>query len=105
MVAAVRNARISVAIEAVSGELPDTLDVTLRYETEEAPMTLASRRGDGVYRVRFIHPMAREHDRVVHTDAEVRWGDGWKPALLHIGQTGLHTRHLQLSEDWIDVRG
>jgi hypothetical protein len=103
-VAAVRNARISVAIEAVTGALPDDLAVTLLYETEEAPLTLVTQRGAGAERVRFLHPMAREHDRVVDTRTEVRWGDTWRPALLHIGQPGLHTRHLQLSEDWIDVR-
>ena len=103
-VAAVRNARVEVAIEAVTGALPDDLEVTLLYETEEAPSTLASRRGDGVTRLRFLHPMAREYDRVVGTRVEVLWGGGWRPALLHIGQPGLHTRHLHLSEDWIDVR-
>jgi hypothetical protein len=102
--AAVRNARIAVTVEAASRALPDDLTVTLRYETEEPPSTLASLRTDGVMRLRFLHPMTREYDRVVATSAEVLWDDGWRPALLHIGQAGLHTRHLQSSEDWVDIR-
>jgi hypothetical protein len=102
--AAVRNARIAVTVEAASRALPDDLTVTLRYETEEPPLNarLAARRRGAATAV----PPSRWHASTTasSTRGEVRWGRRLAAGAAAHRPAGLHTRHLQLSEDWIDVR-
>lgn len=78
---------------------------SLVYEAEDSLDVLVSRISDGVLRCRIIHPKRWEGFDVVNASATVLEGDTGRPARLVIGHRGMHTRHLQWSEDWVDIPG
>jgi hypothetical protein len=83
------------------------VEVRLVYRAVDDLDTLTTRLSDRHVRVRFLHPMRRQGFDIVDAAADVLDDEGgggvWRPARLTIGHRGMHARHLQWAEDWVDV--
>lgn len=77
----------------------------LVYEAEDTLDTLTTRTGENILRTRLMHPMRREGFDVTDARATLFEDQGERAARLLIGHRGMHTRHLQWSEDWVDSYG
>ena len=90
-------------MRAADGALvPSDLEIAIDYEAHESPEVLVTRLDASMFRLRLRHPMRWEHYDVLDAKVEVLSEGRWTPVGVHIGSWGMHTRHLQGSEDWVD---
>lgn len=83
------------------GEQNET-SVGLVYEAQDSLDMLTTTLPNGLCRTRFLHPRRWEGFDVVRASATLVDGGAERDARLVIGHRGVHTRHLQWSEDWVD---
>jgi hypothetical protein len=98
--------RSRLRLDVVGEQVPDSLVVGIRYlyDDRDLPIRVRSLESEGVSRAHFLHPLKYEGCTVRTTFASYRGPTGWTDANLVIGARGVHGRHLQEGEDWIDVR-
>lgn len=100
-----RLTTVTAEVRAQEGSaIPEDLEIEITYTAEEPPEVLVSTYDKDTLRVRFHHPMRWEYYEVVGTRIECLSEGRWVPVVIHTGSAGMHTRHLQRSEDWVDVR-
>jgi hypothetical protein len=97
--------RSRLRLDVSGADLPEDLVVVVRYLYDDRPLPVRVRPLDGgISRLHVLHPIAYEGCTILDASVSYLSETGWQPVQVTVGARGVHARHLQESEDVIDVR-